>query len=241
MVLNLASGKVVVTGGSSGIGKSIVTKFFEAGFETVAADINDLNDLPGHFFQVDLTCPSQINTFIDDVKDAVGIPNILICNAGRGVHQKLAEGNPDIWEKIFQLNVFSALRLIRGFVPKMKKHEKNDVIFISSVSANYAHPYGSVYTATKAAVDQLAETLRLETQPDIRTTVIHPGVVNTNFFSNMIDGSQTPESIGWGALQPNQIADMVFYAVNRPQEIALSDIVMHPAAQPLISFIQTLN
>jgi NADP-dependent 3-hydroxy acid dehydrogenase YdfG len=233
MLSHSISRKAVVTGGSSGIGKSIVHKLFDAGCETITADINKPQKLPGYFYSADLTNISEIELFIDDVKERIGNPDLLVCNAGKGVHEKLTEGNPDIWEKIFQLNVFSALRLIRAFVPGMDKEGKNDVVFISSVSANHAHPYGGVYTATKAAVDQLAETLRLEVQPDVRITVIHPGVVDTNFFNNMIHGSQTPETIGWGALQPEQVADIVLYAVSRPKEIALNNIVMRPAAQPM--------
>jgi NADP-dependent 3-hydroxy acid dehydrogenase YdfG len=227
------SRKAVVTGGSSGIGRSIVYKFCDAGFETITADINEPEDLPGHFFRADLADPSQIELFIDDVKERIGNPNLLVCSAGKGVHEKLTEGNPDTWEAVFQVNVFGALRLIRAFVPEMNKEEVNDVVFISSVSASHAHSYGGIYTASKAAIDQLAETLRLEVQPDVRVTVIHPGVVDTNFFNNMIHGSQTPESIGWGALQPEQVADAVLYAVSRPKGVALNDIVIRPAAQPM--------
>ncbi len=227
------SRKAVVTGGSSGIGRSIIHKLYDAGFETITADVNEPQDLPGHFYSADLTDSSQIESFIDEVKERIGNPSLLVCNAGKGVHEKLTEGNPDTWEEVFQVNVFSTMRLIRAFVPEMDKEEKNDVVLISSVSANHAHPYGGVYSATKAAIDQLGETLRLEVQPDVRVTVIHPGVVDTNFFNNMIHGSQTPESIGWGALQPEQVADAVLYAVSRPKGMALNDVVLRPAAQPM--------
>jgi NAD(P)-dependent dehydrogenase (short-subunit alcohol dehydrogenase family) len=78
MALNTASRKVMVTGGSSGSGRSIITKFYGTGFETITADINAPENLPGRFFQVDLTSPSQIDTFTGDVKDAIGNSNILI-------------------------------------------------------------------------------------------------------------------------------------------------------------------
>lgn len=227
------SRKAVITGGSSGIGKSITDKFAEMGFETAVADINDSKSIPGLSFSADLTQPTQIDYFVDQVKNNMGNPDILVCNAGQGVHQKLTEGDPDTWEHVFKLNVFSAFRLIRAFVPSMVKNQAGDIVFISSVSVKNPYPYGGIYSATKAALDQLAETLRLEVQPDVRVTVIHAGVVDTEFFSNMVSGTQTPEEIGWGAVQPEQIADAVFYAVSQPQDIALNDIVMRPSAQPM--------
>lgn len=230
---NKRSRKAVITGGSSGIGKSIVERFAEAGFETATADINNKEAIPGMSFPADLTQSTHIDQFIDQVKHDMGCPDILVCNAGQGVHEKLTEGDPDTWEHIFKLNVFSAFRLIRAFVPHMVNQQTGDVIFISSVSVQNPYPYGGIYSATKAALDQLAETLRLEVQPDVRVTMIHAGVVDTDFFSNMISGTQTPEEIGWGALRPEQIADAVFYAVSQPHDIALNDIVMRPANQPM--------
>lgn len=233
MSIDATSRKAVITGGSSGIGKSIIHKFSEAGIETAAADLNSATNLPGYLFQVDLTDAGQIERFIADVKDVMGPPDILVCNAGRGIHEKLTEGDPDSWEKIFQLNVFSTFRLIRAFVPEMGKQTPGDVVFISSVSSNHAYTYGGIYTATKAAIDQLAETLRLEVQPDVRITVVHPGVVNTDFFKNMVSGTQTPEEIGWGALHPDHVAESVLFAVSQSEEVMLNNIVMRPVAQPM--------
>lgn len=225
--------KAVVTGGGSGIGKSIVHALQEAGFQTVTADIKAPEDLPGHFFRADLTRPEQIDDFCTKVVEATGMPDVLVCNAGQGIHEKLTEGNPSVWEHIFQLNVFSTLRLIRAFVPEMIKRETGDVVFISSVASRHAYAYGGIYAATKAAIDCIAETLRLEVQPAVRITVIHPGVVDTSFFDDMINGSQTPASIGWGALKPQEIADSVLFALTRPRDVMLNDIVIRPAAQPM--------
>lgn len=225
--------KAVITGGSSGIGKSLIKKFSSAEFDIINADINPPEKKTGRFISVDLTQSVQVDQFISEVKELWGAPDILVCNAGQGVHEKLTEGNPETWEKVFRLNVFSAFRLIREFVPVMQQRGMGDVFFISSISANHAYTYGGIYTATKAAVEQLAETLRLEVQPEVRVTVVRPGVVDTRFFKNMINGSQTPESIGWGSINPDQIADSVMYAVNQPREMMLNNIEIRPVAQPM--------
>lgn len=225
--------KAVITGGSSGIGKSLIKKFSETGFDVINADINSPSEETGRFILVDLTQSDQVKTFINKVKELWGAPDILVCNAGRGVHQKLTEGDPDTWEDIFKLNVFSAFRLIRELVPEMQKRGQGDVVFISSISADHAHTYGGIYTATKAAIEQLAETLRLEVQPDVRVTVVRPGVVDTGFFKNMINGSHTPEDIGWGSLDPDQVADSVLYAVTQPRGVMLNTIDLRPVAQTM--------
>lgn len=227
------SRKAIVTGGSSGIGKSIVQKFSEAGIAPVTADIQETGQLPGHFIPVDLEQPAQIDRFCEEVHETIGEPDILVCNAGRGVHQKLTEGDPDTWETIFRLNVFSSFRLIRWFVPAMTENKRGDVVFISSVSSDHAYEYGGIYAATKAAIDQMAETLRLEVQPSVRVTVVRPGVVDTGFFEQIIDGTQTPEDIGWGALDPDRVAESVLFAVSQPAGTALNNIVIRPAAQPM--------
>lgn len=225
--------KAVITGGSSGIGRSLIKKFSDKGFEVINADINSPSEEVGRFILVDLTHSDQVDAFINKVKNLWGAPDILVCNAGRGVHQKLTEGDPDTWEDIFKLNVFSAFRLIRELVPLMQKNGNGDVVFISSISADHAYTYGGIYTATKAAIEQLAETLRLEVQPDVRVTVVRPGVVDTGFFKNMINGSQTPEDIGWGSLEPDQVADSVLYAVTQPRGVMLNNIDLRPVAQTM--------
>jgi NADP-dependent 3-hydroxy acid dehydrogenase YdfG len=225
--------RAVVTGGGNGIGKSIAHKLAEAGFVVGVGDLMHSEDIPFSTFIIDFTQPDQIDKFYEEIIDALSVPQVLVLNAGRGVHQKLAEGDPDTWEYIFQLNVFSALRLIRLFVPEMLKKKSGDIIFISSVAARQPYAYGGIYAASKAALDVVAETLRLEVQPTLRVTTIHPGVVDSDFFKNMVSGSHTPEDIGWGALTPVQVADAVMYAVMQPAGVALNDIVIRPAAQPM--------
>lgn len=231
---NHKSRKALVTGGSSGIGYSVVKKFAEEKIVTAFADINPPETIPPgtYYFDTDLTEGEDVQVLYEKVLESMGIPDILICNAGRGIHETLSEGDPERWLKIFELNVFGALRTIRAFLPDMK-NGLSDIIFISSVSAKHPYEGGAIYSATKAALEAIAETLRIEVQPDIRVTTISPGVVNTNFFKNIIHGSQTVENIGWGAIEPAEIADTIFYAITRPKDIALNNIVIRPAAQPM--------
>lgn len=225
----------LITGGSSGIGKSLVSKFCREGITTAFADIVEPNEESegSLFFETDLALSQHIQKLIKNVNENVGTPDIIVCNAGRGIHEFLKDGNPDVWEEIFRLNVFGSLRIINGFLKDMLDKGEGDIVLISSVSSQHPYQGGAIYSATKAAIDTIAETLRLESQPNVRVTTVSPGVVDTNFFNNIINGSQTPETIGWGALKPDDIADAIFYAISQPHNVAINNIVIRPVAQPM--------
>lgn len=231
---NYANRTALITGGSSGIGNSLVKKFTEERIKTSFADVAAPEVLSPEaiFFDTDITKRDQIDVLYQKVMKATGVPDILVCNAGRGIHEKLAEGDPELWGQIFELNVLGALRVIRAFLPDMIANGFGDIVFVSSVSSKQPYQGGAIYAASKASIDVVAETLRLEVQPNLRVTTISPGVVDTRFFENIIHGTQTPENIGYGAIEPEAIADAIFYAISRPKGVVLNNITIRPVAQP---------
>lgn len=230
----IAGRKAIVSGGSSGIGRAIVQAIRAEGATAIYADhVPPANSEDAGFHPCDLTKPSEVTEFYENCKRSFGVPDILVLNAGRGISQRLDNGDTSQWEYIFQLNVLSALRLLHLFLPEMKKNGFADVVFISSVSSFHPYRTGSVYSATKAALDTISEVLRLENMPGIRVTTIAPGVVRSDFFRNNIDGTSDVDSLGMGAVEPEEIADMVIYAITRRKEIALNYIVIRPTQQEM--------
>ncbi len=207
----------------------------QQGHQAVFADLAPDSTLPGGMqgIQADLATTGGAEQFYRRARQIIGVPDVLVCNAGRGVHSLLAEGDPDDWEYIYRLNVFGTLRIIRAFLPEMLERGQGDIIIISSVSAQHPYPGGAVYASSKAALEVIAETLRLEVQPRLRVATIVPGVVDTNFFKANIGGEQTPESIGWGALSPQEVAKAVDYLLQRPAGTAINRLVIRPVAQPM--------
>jgi NADP-dependent 3-hydroxy acid dehydrogenase YdfG len=231
---NLYDRKALVTGGSSGIGLATAELFSSHKIRVVSADLNK-PEKPSDgilHFTIDITKAEDINRLYKNVVEQLGHPDILICNAGRGIHEKLSEGDPEKWAEIIQVNLMGALRIIRAFIPDMIKNGSGDVVFISSVSAKRPYEWGGVYSATKIAMEAIAESLRLEVQPQVRVTTIAPGLVDTNFFKNRMSGNQHPEDFGWGALNALEIADAIVYAISRPKGVALNKIIIRPSAQP---------
>src|SRR5690606_33097438 len=223
----------LITGGSQGIGYAIAHKLSADNIKIVVADVKEVKDKKDNVWYklCDVSDPVQVHNLYKWIISNVGTPDILILNAGQGIHEKLTEGDPEKWQKVINVNLMGALRCIRAFVPDMLKKKKGHVFFISSVSANQPHPYGGVYSASKSALEVIAETLRLETLPYINVTVLSPGITETNFFSNQISGNQTIEKIGMGAIQPEEIAEDVMYILNKKQNTSINKIITRPISQ----------
>lgn len=231
---SLAGRKALVSGGHSGIGLAIAKNLQKSGVLTAVADIAPAPESAANLFSFscDITQAAAIDQLYQDVNQSMGTPDILISNAGQGLHEKLTEGDPEKWKKIIELNLLGALRLIRAFVPGMLAAGAGDVVFLSSVSAGQAYPYGGIYAATKSALETVAETLRLETLPAVRVITVAPGVTDTNFFKNTISGFHSAEDIGYGALTPETVADAVLFALAQPREVSVNHITLRPSLQP---------
>ena len=223
----------IVTGGTSGIGKAITQILREAGIQVVVADLaKGENDQDGVFYRrCDVTNGEDIDALYSWTKENVGLPDILVLNAGQGIQEKLTVGDPEKWQKIINTNLMGPLRAVRSFVPDMVEKGKGNVIFISSVSANQPHPYGGIYSASKTALEVVAETLRLETLPNVSVTVISPGIVDTSFFKNQASGDSSVEEMGMGAISPEEIAEDVWYAINKRSGTSINKIITRSTLQ----------
>lgn len=223
----------LITGGSSGIGLAIARKFADNNIKVVVADKAESKEKTENILYkiCDVGNPQDIDELYAFTASEAGKPDVLVLNAGQGLMERLCEGDPEKWQQVINTNLMGALRCIRAFVPDMLERKKGNVIFISSVSANQPHPYGAVYSASKTALEVIAETLRLETLPHINVTVISPGVTNTNFFENQISGSYSIENLNTGAISPEEIADDVFYAISKKQGTSINKIITRPIAQ----------
>lgn len=221
--------QALVTGAASGIGRAALQRLQALGVDALGTDLApSAGELP--LVQADLCAPSEVDALFQAVQAKLGAPDILVSCAGVGIHERLAEGDPAKWAQVLEVNVLGALRLLRAFVPGMLERG-GDVVIVSSVAAATAFPWGGPYAASKAALEMVAETLRLEVMPQVRVTTIAPGVVDTAFFAHMLSGNQSVEEIGFGALSPEQIAELIAYAVSRPSNMVLNHLTVRPRGQ----------
>jgi len=223
---------VLVSGGSSGIGKAICDKFLYEKAVVINADSQaPLKNSSAHFIPCDLTKDEDIKHLYEKMEDEFGIPNILILNAGIGIHEKLSEGDPKKWQDVFNVNTFGALRLIRAFIPQMINKGHGDVFFISSISAYFPYNFGAIYSASKSALSTIAKTLQKEVKGILRVMIVYPGVVDTPFFDRLKDNEVSVDKIGIGAISPDDIANMVYFLHQLPKEIYVPEVSVLPIQQ----------
>lgn len=232
---------LVICGAEAGVkvadhanAQAIVARLTARHIITAVADLHIPPDQPTgiHPFICDVTTAPAVDALYEKVHKKLGTPSILICSAGRGIHEKLTEGDPEKWQQVVNTNLMGTLRMIRAFVPGMLETGEGDVVLISSVSAGQSYEYGGIYAATKSALEVIAETLRLEVMPKVRVTVVAPGVTDTAFFKNTISGSHTAEDIGYGALSAEAVADAVMYALEQPHYVSVNHVTIRPTTQP---------
>ena len=223
----------LITGGSNGIGLAIANLFSKNKIKVAVADVEaykgeDSNIL---YKKCDVSKGNQIDELYSWTTNNMGHPEVLVVNAGRGIREKLTEGDPEKWQRIIDINLMGSLRCIRAFVPGMLERKKGHIIFISSVAAGQPHPYGGIYSAAKTALEVVAETLRLETLPHLKVTVVSPGITDTGFFSNQLSGNHSIEDLEMGAITAEEIAEDVFYAISKKKGTSINKIITRPIAQ----------
>lgn len=233
MIKNKNSKIALVTGGSSGIGRAIAEKLSKEGIRVIVADVTETTNTSQNFefISCDVGNEKDIRDLYSRTTENYGHPDYLILNAGRGIQEKLTEGDPEKWKKVLDTNIMGSLRCIRAFTPHMMEQKSGNVVFISSVSANQPHPYGGIYSASKTALEVIAETLRLETLPYINVTVVSPGIVDTAFYEHQISGNNSVEKMGMGAISPEEIAEDVWYALNKKPGTSINKIITRPTLQ----------
>ncbi|KAH7129851.1 hypothetical protein B0J13DRAFT_563420 [Dactylonectria estremocensis] len=206
----------VVTGGSSGIGKSIVEKLVTLGVRVAVLDIQELpKDLQTNqrvsFYRCDVTSTESVAEAAEAVRRELGHPSILINNAGITQPIPILKMPESFLRKIFGVNLMSLWFTTQQFLPRMIQLNKGHVVTIASIASFVALATAADYSATKAGALAFHESLAVELKqcyksPNVLTTVVHPNFVRTPLvegFVGQLEGS------GVRLLTPDQIASEV--------------------------------
>ena len=216
----------LITGASSGIGEATARHAARAGFRLVLAArsedklkalAEELGALP---VRCDVTKWEDQQQMVAAALDAYGQLDVVFANAGFGAPRGFLESTPEHWESMVLTNVYGAALTIRATLPSIRK-TSGHMLLTGSVAGRLVLP-GSLYSCTKWAVSAMGEALRQEVQGSgIRVTLIEPGMVDTPFFDNR------PK----GALEPDDIARTVMFAVEQPAHVDVNEILVRPRAQ----------
>jgi NADP-dependent 3-hydroxy acid dehydrogenase YdfG len=146
----------------------------------------------------------------------------FLANAGFGAARGFLEESVEQWRSMIDTNVYGCALSIRAALTHFRAQNAGHMLLTGSVAGRRALP-GSLYSATKWAVTAMGEALRAEVaDTPIRTTLIEPGMVDTPFFDNRPSG----------ALEPDDIARAVLYALSQPAHVDVNEILVRPVNQP---------
>ena len=221
----------LITGASSGIGAATARQAAGAGYRLVlAARSTDrlsalAGELGGDARAIAVTCDvtefQHQEAMVRAALDAFGRIDIAWANAGFGAARGFLNESPEQWRAMVLTNVLGCAFTIRATIPALKQ-SRGHLLLTSSVAGRRALP-GSLYSATKHAVTAMAESARQElNDTGVRVTSIEPGMVDTPFFDNPVTG----------ALEPDDIARAVLYAVSQPPHVDVNEILIRPVSQP---------
>jgi NADP-dependent 3-hydroxy acid dehydrogenase YdfG len=225
---------LLITGASTGIGAATAKHAVEAGWNVVlsarsedklralAAEVGEDNALVATCDVTDWDAQQQL---VAQALERFGQIDAAFANAGSGAKRGFLEEDPEQWRSMVLTNVLGPALTIRAVLPHFLERDAGHFLITSSVAGRRALP-GSLYSATKHAATAMGEALRAELRQmrennKIRVTLIEPGMVDTPFFDNPVSD----------ALEPEDIAAAVFYALDQPARVDVNEILIRPVAQ----------
>ena len=244
----------LVTGASSGIGRSCARRFAADGadlvlwarrkdrLEALAAELKRSHRVRVETAGVDVRDRAAVSRAAEALASAGRVPDILLNNAGLAAGlAKLHEGDPDDWDRMIDTNLKGLLNVTRALLPLMVQRGTGHVVNIGSTAGHQVYPGGSVYNATKFGVRALTEALCLDVAGTrVKVSAVDPGHVETEFALVRFHGDAARAKgiyEGFRPLSPDDVADAVSYVVGLPEHVNVLDIIIVPAAQRSVSVI----
>lgn len=238
------SGKVVlVTGGSSGIGRAMARVVAAAGARValVGRSTDRLDQVKAslaggdHFaIAADLTKPADVHRVVEEALARFGRIDILLPNAGIYIPGEVAEGDPDAWDELLSINVNSVFRLVRAVLPGMIEQGGGHVLITSSISGHEAIHWEPIYSASKHAIQSFVHGLRRQVaRHNIRVGEIAPGVVLNELWGYTDPAAIEAKVASREGLRSEDVADAVLFMLTRPANVNIRDLVILPHNQDI--------
>ncbi|GGP03499.1 L-allo-threonine dehydrogenase [Cloacibacterium rupense] len=237
---------IFITGATSGIGKATAEIFAKQGhrliicgrrkevLENLLIQLSNFTEVYSLVFDVrnQQEVVNAINSLPEEWKNI----DVLVNNAGNAHGlEPISEANVSDWDAMMDGNVKGLLYVSQPIIKLMKSKNSGHIVNISSVAARQTYANGTVYCASKKAVDVISEGMRLElTEFGIKVTNVQPGAVETDFSKIRFKGDEERAATVYAGYEPliaEDIADAISYCVNAPDRVSIAEICIYPKAQ----------
>lgn len=208
----------IVTGGSSGIGLSIVKLFLENNYHVFNLDLIDNNY--GEFKYCDVTNHQQVHQIIKEIANKGNI-DVLVSNAGIHFSGNIEATSETELEKVLNINVKGAYSAVQAVLPKMKAKQNGAIILVSSDQAIIAKQNSFAYNMSKAALASMAKTTALDyAQYNIRANAVCPGTIETPLYHQAIDNYCKRSGADKSLVHAEEAALQPLNRLGQPEEVA---------------------
>ncbi|MDK1378442.1 MULTISPECIES: SDR family oxidoreductase [unclassified Sinorhizobium] len=235
---DLMKGKVAaITGAASGIGLECARTLLAEGakvvlidraqdkLEQLCAELGD-NALP---LVVDLLKPAEVSGMLPRILDIAGKLDVFHANAGAYIGGAVAEGDPDAWDRMLNLNINAAFRSVHAVLPYMIEQKSGDILFTSSIAGVVPVVWEPIYTASKFAVQAFVHSTRRQVAPHgVRVGAVLPGPVVTALLDDWPKAKMEEALANGSLMQPKEVADAVLFMLTRPRNVTIRDLVILP-------------
>lgn len=238
----------LVTGATSGIGKSTAEIFAKNGYDVIITgrrqerlsemqkSLESNYKVKVHSLCFDIRKQSEVEKAINDLPDNFKNIDVLVNNAGLAAGlSSIQDGNIDHWERMIDTNIKGLLYITKGVCKVMIENKKGHIINVGSIAGKEAYANGNVYCGTKHAVDALNKGMRIDLLPhNIKVSAVNPGMVETEFSIVRFDGDENRAKKvydGFQPLKPEDVAETIYWMASRPAHVNINDVIIMPASQ----------
>jgi NAD(P)-dependent dehydrogenase (short-subunit alcohol dehydrogenase family) len=221
----------LVTGASRGIGLAVADEMRAAGAHVVrlARSLHDASGDRLTDLQCDVTVPADVDRAVGRVVSELGVPDIVVNNAGIFLIKALAETTPADFTATLATNLTGPYLVARALVPRMVERGSGHLVTIGSISDYIGFPGSTAYAASKFGLRGMHEVIRAETaKSGVRTTLVSPGPVDTDIWDDVKPDEKPGFTKRKDMMRAEDVAEAVLFAVTRPARVAITEIRLLP-------------
>jgi len=239
---------ILITGATAGIGKATACRFARENhrliltgrrkelLEVIKLELEEKFKAEVYLLSFDISKKAEVEKSLDGLPENWRNIDILVNNAGLAAGlDPVNLASTDDWDTMIDTNIKGLLYISRKIIPRMIEQGSGHIFNIGSIAGREVYPKGSVYSATKHAVDALTKGMRIDLLPyGIKVTQISPGAVETEFSNVRFKGDMERAKMvykGYEPLQGEDIAEIIHFISTLPARVNVNDILVMPQAQ----------